>query len=149
MDTRQHLPAPSPTGNTAQAMTTSWARHRESGQLCKLSADQARELRRLRSEEHVRLKILAARFRISIGHASAIARNLAYKSVVSPLASTLKERNVSMAIDITAIPADRLALLDTAVLYGGAHSGSGGPDCQHCARELLHEAVLSCQAPGR
>ena len=74
-----------PSSNTAQAMTISWARHREAGRLCKLSADQARELRRLRIEEHVSLKILAERFRISIGHASAIARNLAYKSVASPL----------------------------------------------------------------
>ena len=85
MDTRQHLPAPDPMGNTAQAMTASWARHREAGRRCKLSADQARELRRLRIEEHVSLKILAERFRISIGRASAIARNLAYKSVASPL----------------------------------------------------------------
>lgn len=37
------------------------------------------------------------------------------------------------------IPAARLALLDTALLYGGSHRG--GPDCRHCARELLHEIV--------
>ncbi len=42
---------------------------------------------------------------------------------------------------IDAIPAERLALLDTALLYHGSHHGSGGPDCKHCARELLHEVV--------
>jgi hypothetical protein len=44
-------------------------------------------------------------------------------------------------IDLAAIPKERLALLDTATLYSGGHDGTGGPDCQHCARELLHEIV--------
>ena len=42
---------------------------------------------------------------------------------------------------IDTIPAERLALLDTALLYNGPHGGSGGPGCQHCARELLYEVV--------
>ena len=45
-----------------------------------------------------------------------------------------------MPIDLSTIPAERLALLDTAMLYGGSHQG-GGPDCQHCARELVYEVV--------
>jgi hypothetical protein len=45
-------------------------------------------------------------------------------------------------IDITAIPAERLALLDTAALFHGSHPASiRTSDCQHCARELLHEVV--------
>jgi len=40
------------------------------------------------------------------------------------------------------IPLERLELLDRLTLYNGSHhGGSGGPDCQHCARELLHEVV--------
>lgn len=41
---------------------------------------------------------------------------------------------------LDAIPAERLALLDMAMLYHGSHQ-PGGPDCRHCARELLHEVV--------
>jgi hypothetical protein len=45
------------------------------------------------------------------------------------------------------IPPERLALLDTLTLYGGAHGGGiGGPDCQHCARELLHEVITGVHA---
>ncbi len=46
-------------------------------------------------------------------------------------------------IDLAIIPAERLALLDQATLYDGPHGGGtgGGPDCKHCARELLHEVV--------
>ena len=45
-------------------------------------------------------------------------------------------------LDITTIPVERLALLDTATLYHGPHGGgTGGADCEHCARELLHEVV--------
>jgi hypothetical protein len=40
----------------------------------------------------------------------------------------------------TVIPAERLLLLDTALLFHGPHKG-GGPDCMHCALELLHEIV--------
>ena len=43
-------------------------------------------------------------------------------------------------IDLTSIPQERLALLDTATIYHGSHRG-GGPDCRHCARELLHEVA--------
>lgn len=40
------------------------------------------------------------------------------------------------------IPPERLELLDELTLYDGAHGGgTGGPDCPHCARELLHEVV--------
>jgi len=46
---------------------------------------------------------------------------------------------------IDTIPAERLALLDTATLYHGPHQ-SGGPDCRHCARELLHEVVTGTHA---
>src|SRR3990167_8015623 len=46
-----------------------------------------------------------------------------------------------MTSDLATIPADRLALLDTATLYHGSHHGGGGPDCKHCARELLMEIV--------
>jgi hypothetical protein len=47
-----------------------------------------------------------------------------------------------MPIDLNIIPAARLALLDTATLYPGSHDDAGGgPDCKHCARELLHEIV--------
>ncbi len=49
-------------------------------------------------------------------------------------------------IDLTTIPDERLALLDTAILYHGPHGGSGGPDCQHCARELLYEVVTGKHA---
>lgn len=41
-----------------------------------------------------------------------------------------------MPIDLTTIPAERLAMLDTATLYHGSHTGQGGPDCKHCAREF-------------
>jgi len=43
-------------------------------------------------------------------------------------------------INLTSIPAERLKMLDTATLYAGSHP-QGDPDCQHCARELLHEVV--------
>jgi hypothetical protein len=47
-----------------------------------------------------------------------------------------------MTIDITLIPPERLAMLDTATLFHGSHGGGdGGPDCQHCARELAAEVV--------
>lgn len=45
-----------------------------------------------------------------------------------------------MPVSLDTIPAERLALLDTALLYHGSHP-TGGPDCKHCARELLHEVV--------
>ena len=45
------------------------------------------------------------------------------------------------------IPAERLALLDTATLYNGSHGGgTGGPDCKHCGRELIHEVVTGIHA---
>lgn len=39
------------------------------------------------------------------------------------------------------IPADRLAWLSTRTLYKGKHRGAGGPDCRHCALELLHAVI--------
>ena len=48
-------------------------------------------------------------------------------------------------IDLTQIPRERLALLDTATIYNGSHSG-GGPNCKHCARELVHEVVTGKHA---
>lgn len=44
-------------------------------------------------------------------------------------------------IDLNAIPESRLAMLDNLKLYNGSHDGTGGPDCKHCARELLYEVV--------
>ena len=50
-------------------------------------------------------------------------------------------------IDLAAIPAERLAMLDNAKLYNGSHDGgTGGPDCKHCARELLYEVVTGNHA---
>ena len=46
-----------------------------------------------------------------------------------------------MSSILDTIPAERLELLDKAVLFHGPHKGGGGPDCKHCARELLHEVV--------
>ena len=52
-----------------------------------------------------------------------------------------------MTIDLAQIPAERLALLDTAMLAHGSHPpGTGGPDCQHCARELIYEVVTGVHA---
>lgn len=49
-------------------------------------------------------------------------------------------------IDLSIIPTERLALLDTAMLYSGSHYGTGGSDCKHCARELIHEVVTGRHA---
>ena len=51
-----------------------------------------------------------------------------------------------MPLDLAAIPAERLALLDSATLFNGSHDGGGGPDCRHCARELIHEVVTGTHA---
>ena len=48
-------------------------------------------------------------------------------------------------LDLTQIPANRLAMLDTAELFRGPHGG-GGPDCRHCARELAYEIVTGRHA---
>ena len=48
-------------------------------------------------------------------------------------------------IDLSTIPAERLALLDTAIIYKGPHSPKG-QNCKHCARELLHEVVTGQHA---
>jgi len=50
-------------------------------------------------------------------------------------------------LDLTKIPTERLAMLDNMKLYGGSHGGgTGGPDCKHCARELLYEVVTGNHA---
>ena len=51
-----------------------------------------------------------------------------------------------MKLNLDTIPPERLALLDSAQLYQGSHEGRGGPDCKHCARELLHEVVTGVHA---
>ena len=52
-----------------------------------------------------------------------------------------------MSLDLATIPTERLALLDQATLFHGPHGGgTGGPDCKHCARELLHEVVTGKHA---
>lgn len=52
-----------------------------------------------------------------------------------------------MSSIIDTIPPERLNLLDTLTLYHGRHDGgTGGPDCQHCARELVHEVVTGRHA---
>ena len=38
-------------------------------------------------------------------------------------------------------------MLDNATLFNGSHGGgTGGPDCEHCARELLFEVVTGTHA---
>jgi hypothetical protein len=49
-------------------------------------------------------------------------------------------------IDLSTIPPQRLALLDTATLHRGEHPPTRGPGCQHCALELLHEVATGRHA---